>query len=365
MSDSVLATNKAVGMQAFRYVPTTMKAVVKHRFGPGAELRTVPVPQVRSREILVKVQATSICGTDVHIYTWDAWSAARIKPPMIFGHEFAGEVVVVGSEVTDVKLGDYVSAETHVVCGTCSQCRTGFKHFCKNTAILGVDIPGAFAEYVVLPAKNAWKNDRSISPEVASVQEPLGNAVHTALAGELIGNTVAVIGCGPIGVLSIGVAKAAGASAIYAIDINDYRLGLASAMGANAVFNGKNVDPVAEIKKLTGGDGVDVVFEMSGNPQAIRQGFEMMRNGGRYSMLGIPAEPMTLDIANAIVFKGATVQGITGRKMFDTWYKTAALLSSGKLDITPVITHRFSLEEFEKGFDLMLSGNCGKVILVP
>ncbi|HEY9766382.1 MAG TPA: zinc-binding dehydrogenase, partial [Chroococcales cyanobacterium] len=164
---------------------------------------------------------------------------------------------------------------------------------------------------------------------------------------------------------SIGVAKAAGAAAIYAIDINDYRLGLASAMGANAVFNSKNVDPVAEIKKLTNGDGVDVIFEMSGNPQAIRQGFEMMRNGGRYSMLGIPSEPMTIDIANAIVFKGATVQGITGRKMFDTWYKTAALLSSGKLDITPMITHRFSLEEFEKGFDLMLSGNCGKVILVP
>lgn len=357
-------TNKAVGMQAPRYIPTTMRAIVKHRSGPGAELRTVPVPQIGLRDILVKVMATSICGTDVHIYNWDQWSEERIKPPMVFGHEFAGEVVAIGNEVTDIKLGDYVSAETHVVCGTCYQCRTGFKHFCQDTAILGVHIPGAFAEYVAIPAKNAWKNDRSIPADVASVQEPLGNAIHTALAGELIGNTVAVIGCGPIGVMSIGVAKAAGASTIFALDINPYRLDLAKKMGADVTLNSREVDVVEEIQRLTNGSGVDVILEMSGNPHAIRQGFEMLRCGGRYSMLGIPPV-MELDIANAIVFKGATVNGITGRKMFDTWYKTSALLSSGKLDLSPIITHRIALEDFEEGFELMKSGNCGKVVMYP
>lgn len=365
MSDSTLAPNKAVGMQAARYIPTTMQALVKNRSGVGAELRTVPVPTIKPREVLVKVLATSICGTDVHIYNWDEWSQTHVKPPMTFGHEFAGEVVAVGAEVTDVKLGDYVSAECHIVCGTCFQCRTGQKHCCQDYKILGVDIPGCFAQYVAVPAKNAWKNDRSVPPEIASLQDPLGNAVHTALAGELIGNTVAVIGCGAIGIFAVGIAKAAGAAAVYALDINDYRLGLAKSMGADEVINSREVDPVAEINRLTAGAGVDVVLEMSGNPHAIRQGFEMLRNGGRYSMLGVPSKPMELDIAKSIIFKGATVNGITGRRMYDTWYKSSALLKSGKLDISPIITHRFKLEEFEKGFELMNAGECGKVILIP
>ncbi|MGD6832797.1 L-threonine 3-dehydrogenase [Sutcliffiella halmapala] len=342
-----------------------MKAIVKHHRGYGAELQMVDIPQIKEDEVLIKVKATSICGTDVHIYTWDEWSESRVNPPYVFGHEFAGEIVEVGSKVTNVVLGDQVSAETHIVCYECPQCLTGDYHICKNTKIIGVDTHGCFAEYVALPAVNVWKNPKDMPYDVASVQEPMGNAVHTVLAGDVAGKTVAVIGCGPIGIMAVGVAKAAGASQVIAIDLNEYRLDLATKMGATTVINAKENNPVDLVMELTDGNGVDVICEMSGHPIAMNQGFKMVTNGGRVSILSLPVRPVELDITNDIVFKGVTVQGITGRKMYTTWQQVSRLLKSGQVDVKPMITHHFPLEDFEKGFDLMISGQCGKVVLQP
>jgi len=342
-----------------------MKAIVKHHRGYGAELQMVDIPQIKEDEVLIKVKATSICGTDVHIYTWDEWSESRVNPPYVFGHEFAGEIVEVGSKVTNVVLGDQVSAETHIVCYECPQCLTGDYHICKNTKIIGVDTHGCFAEYVALPAVNVWKNPKDMPYDVASVQEPMGNAVHTVLAGDVAGKTVAVIGCGPIGIMAVGVAKAAGASQVIAIDLNEYRLDLATKMGATTVINAKENNPVDLVMDLTDGNGVDVICEMSGHPIAMNQGFKMVTNGGRVSILSLPVRPVELDITNDIVFKGVTVQGITGRKMYTTWQQVSRLLKSGQVDVKPMITHHFPLEDFEKGFDLMISGQCGKVVLQP
>jgi threonine 3-dehydrogenase len=342
-----------------------MKAIVKHHRGYGAELQMVDIPQIKEDEVLIKVKATSICGTDVHIYTWDEWSESRVNPPYVFGHEFAGEIVEVGSKVTNVVLGDQVSAETHIVCYECPQCLTGDYHICKNTKIIGVDTHGCFAEYVALPAVNVWKNPKDMPYDVASVQEPMGNAVHTVLAGDVAGKTVAVIGCGPIGIMAVGVAKAAGASQVIAVDLNEYRLDLATKMGATTVINAKENNPVDLVMELTDGNGVDVICEMSGHPVAMNQGFKMVTNGGRVSILSLPVRPVELDITNDIVFKGVTVQGITGRKMYTTWQQVSRLLKSGQVDVKPMITHHFPLEDFEKGFDLMISGQCGKVVLQP
>lgn len=344
-------------------IPETMKAIVKTEPGPGAKLLTVPVPSFGPRDVLVKVNATAVCGTDLHIYTWDAWSQGRVKPPLTMGHEFGGIVVAVGEEVKDVAVGDYVSAETHVVCGTCYQCRTGEKHICANTQILGVDIPGSYAEYVVIPAKNAWKNAASLPLEWAALQEPLGNAVHTVLAGDVAGRTVLINGCGPIGIMAAGVAKACGAAAVIATDVNAYRLELAGQMGATHLIKADEQDAVAAVLKIVPG-GVDVVCEMSGNAKAMRDAFKMIRNGGRYSILGIPSQDVPLDIAE-IVFKGVTIQGITGRRMYDTWYQVANLLNSRQLDLSPMITHRMPLEEVETAMDLMKAGRCGKIVLTP
>ncbi|GAA0366145.1 L-threonine 3-dehydrogenase [Bacillus horti] len=342
-----------------------MKAIVKHREGFGAELQMVDIPKIKPNEALIKVKATSICGTDVHIYTWDAWSASRVKTPYVFGHEFAGEVVEVGSQVTNVQAGDHVSAETHIICGECPQCLTGQYHICRETQIIGVDTQGCFAEYVALPATNLWKNDKELPFEIASVQEPMGNAVQTALSGPIVGKTVAVIGCGPIGLMAVAVAKASGASEVYAIDINEYRLDIASKIGATATINSGKENPVERAKQLTQGNGVDVILEMSGHPMAIDQGFKMVTNGGRVSMLGLPTQKVELDITNDIVFKGIQVHGITGRKMFETWFQTSGLLKTGAIDMNSIITHTFSLEEFEKGFDLMIKGQSGKIVLIP
>ncbi|WP_339145872.1 MULTISPECIES: L-threonine 3-dehydrogenase [unclassified Sutcliffiella] len=342
-----------------------MKAIVKHHRGYGAELQMIDIPKIKDDEVLIKVKATSICGTDVHIYTWDEWSQSRVNPPYAFGHEFAGEIVEVGEKVTNVQLGDQVSAETHIVCYKCPQCLTGDYHICKDTKIIGVDTQGCFAEYVALPAVNVWKNPKDMPYDVASVQEPMGNAVHTVLAGDVTGKSVAVIGCGPIGIMAVGVAKAAGASQVIAIDLNEYRLDLATKMGATTVINAKEANPVEEVMKLTEGHGVEVVCEMSGHPIAMNQGFKMITNGGRVSILSLPVRPVELDITNDIVFKGVTVQGITGRKMYSTWQQVSSLLKSGQVDVKPMITHHFPLEDFEKGFDLMISGQCGKVVLHP
>lgn len=342
-----------------------MKAVMKAGLVYGAVLKDVPIPAPGRGEALVKIKASSICGTDHHIYIWNEWSQNRIKPPRIMGHEFAGEVVEVGPEVTSTKPGDYVSAETHVVCDSCVQCMLGEKHVCQNTEILGVDTDGCFAEYAVVPASNIWMNDPEIPTDIASIQEPLGNAVHTVMSGETRGKTFALFGCGPIGLMAVGVAKACGASLVVAVDISDYRLGLAKDLGADLIVNSKEVDPVQAVLDVTRGLGVDAVLEMSGASVVYGQMFKAVRAGGRVVLLGLPARPQTVNFADDIVMRGITVQGITGRRIWDTWLTGRELLKSGRLDLRPLITHSLDLADFARGMDLMTSGDCGKVILYP
>jgi len=341
-----------------------MKALVKHAPTEGARLERVPVPTPKPGEALVKVTAAAICGTDVHIYKWDPWSAGRIKPPLVFGHEFCGEIFALGEGVNDIALGTKVTAEGHFVCGKCYFCRTGRSHICQDVEIIGVDTNGCFAEYVRVPRGNIWELDAEVSEEVASIHDPFGNAVHSTLIDEITGNTVLVTGCGPIGLASIAIAKKAGASRVYASDMNNYRLDLAVKMGADKVYNVSEVDLVPEIRKVTEGRGVDVLLEMAGHPTAINDGLKCLRNGGWVSLLGLPSKPVEVDLADGIIFKGATVYGINGRLMFDTWYKMQALLRAG-LDLTPMITHRFKFEDFEEAFALASSGNSGKIILYP
>jgi threonine 3-dehydrogenase len=342
-----------------------MRAVIKAKAAPGAELAMVDIPQVGPGEVLIEVKATSICGTDLHIYNWDPWARSRIKPPMVFGHEFAGEIVELGEGVTTLELGDYVSAETHIVCNVCYQCRTGEAHICEDVSIIGVDRPGSFAEYVSIPEQNAWLNPPDMPPEVASIQEPFGNAVHSALSTELAGKKVLVTGCGPIGLMAIGIAKASGAAAVYGTEVVAYRLELASHMGTDLLLDPTEADVVSEIMTATSGLGADVLLEMSGNPSAIHEGFAVLRSGGYAALLGLPSKPMELDLNNEIIFKGAMVYGVSGRKIWKTWYQTRALLSSGAVDVNPIITHQLPLEEFEQGLKLMSTGECGKVVLFP
>ena len=341
----------------------TMKAALKVEAAPGATIALVDIPQIGPRDVLVEVKAASICGTDVHIYEWDAWAQSRMQVPRIFGHEFAGEVVEVGSEVTSLIPGDFVAAETHITCGECYQCRTGQGHICRNVKIIGVDRDGAFAQYIAIPASVAWKTGKEIEHSVASIQEPFGNAVHTVYSGEITNQTVAVIGCGPIGLWAVGLCHLAGASAIFAIEPNNKRLDIARNMGATSTLNPRTCDPVQAIMDATEGLGVDVVLEMSGHPAAIRQGFRVLRNGGRVSMLGIPSQNVELDLANDIIFKGATVMGISGRCLFDTWYRTRSILASGQLDIKQVITHIMPFEQLNEAMEIMKSGDCGKIVL--
>ncbi len=352
-------------LEGENYMKGQMKAVVKETAAPGGKLVQVGIPTAGPGEILVKVQAASICGTDHHIYIWNEWARGRIKPPKIMGHEFCGEVVEVGEGVTSIKVGDLVSAETHIVCGRCPLCLTGKGHVCMNTHILGVDVDGVFAEYAVIPEGNAWVNDKDVDPGLASIQEPLGNAVHTLLSGEIIGKTVLITGCGPIGLMAVAVARAVGASAVFASDINQYRIDLAAKMGADRVFNAAKEDVLKGILKETDGHGVDIVAEMSGSISVIKQSFDMVKPGGRISLLGLPAKPVELELSENLIFKGVTVNGVTGRLLYDTWFQVKGLLASGRLNIEPVITHRFALEEYQKGMELMDSGNCGKVILYP
>jgi threonine 3-dehydrogenase len=342
-----------------------MKAIMKIQAGPGAETRDVPEPRIdRPDQIKVRVQATSICGTDYHIYRWDRWSAGRVQPPRIMGHEFAGEVVEVGDDVDRLNIGDYVSGESHWVCGHCRQCLLNERHVCANTRILGVDVDGCFAPYVVVPQGSAWKNDRAVPPELACVQDPLGNAVHATLAGDVIGRSVAVLGCGPIGIFAVAVARAAGASTVYATDTRDYRLDLAKQLGADEVVNVTRADLEDFVRERTDGQGVDVVLEMSGAPAAIKQAMRICRRGGRVSLMGIPAQTVELDMAEDMIFKGLTVQCIVGRRLYETWDTMRALLASGRLDIAPAITHRLSFDDFAHGMDLMRDGLCGKVVFL-
>jgi threonine 3-dehydrogenase len=346
-------------------MPAAMQAVVKTKAAPGIELREVPVPAPGPGEVLVRVQTTSVCGTDLHIYNWDPWAKGRIHPPLIPGHEFSGAVAGVGRGVTTVREGDPVSAEMHVACGKCLQCRTGLAHVCQHVRILGVDADGAFAGYAIIPESNIWKLSPSIPHDYASLLDPLGNAVHTVLAGPIAARTVAVTGCGAIGLFSIAVAKACGAARVYAIEVNAHRRQVAAEMGADLVLDPTTDHAEKKILEATGGTGVDVLLEMSGNPEAMRLGFALLRTGGRASLLGIPSRPFELDFARDIIFKGATVQGINGRKMFETWFQMEALLATGKLNLEPVITHRLKLSQFKKAMELLQSGEAIKVVMRP
>ena len=343
----------------------TMLAVVKPEAKSGAEIREVKIPKFGPTEVLVKVKVASVCGTDVHIYNWDPWAQGRIHPPLIPGHEFCGEVAAVGGEVTTVKEGDFVSAEMHVNCGKCYQCRTGEAHICQHVSIIGVDSDGAFAEYVTIPETNIWKLDPAIPLEYASLLDPLGNAVHTVLAGDIAAKTVAITGCGPIGLFAIAVAKACGATKVFAIEVNEHRRKVAEKMKADVVLNPTTDDVRSIVKEHTDGVGVDVVLEMAGHKDAIKLGFDILRLGGRVSLLGIPGRPVEINLATDIIFKGATVQGINGRRMYQTWYQMTALLKAGKLDLHPVITDKLAMRDFNKGMERLKTGEASKILLYP
>ncbi|GDX86767.1 L-threonine 3-dehydrogenase [Gemmatimonadota bacterium] len=338
-----------------------MKALVKTAAAAGFTLQDVPVPTIRDNEVLIKVRNAGVCGTDVHIHDWDAWASGRCRPPFTVGHEFAGEVTQVGSLVADVKIGDRVTAEGHIVCGRCHLCRTGNSHVCPNTQIIGVDRDGGFAEFIAMPATNVWHLDDDVSFEVGGIHDPMGNAFHTALEGtQMPGATVLITGCGPIGIFAVGICKAAGASRIIASDVNPKRLELARLMGAHDAV--QPADAVAAVKKATDGLGVDIVLEMSGVPAAVHQAFDLVRAGGRVQMLGIPAKPMEINLATEIIFKGVTVYGVVGRRMYDTWIQITQFLRSGQFDPRPVITHRFPLEGHAEAIAAIKSGEAGKVV---
>ena len=342
-----------------------MLAIVKPEAAPGAEIRDVKIPVFGRGDVLVKVKVASICGTDLHIYEWDRWAQKRIHPPLIPGHEFCGEVAAYGEDVTTVREGDFVSAEMHVACGKCLQCRTGEAHICQNVKIIGVDADGCFAEYVVIPESNIWKLDPAIPQEYASILDPLGNAVHTVLAGEIAAKTVAVTGCGPIGLFSIAVARAVGATTIFALEVNENRRRIAKEMKADFALDPLQEDVRAIVMEQTGGLGVDVVLEMAGRPSAIRTAFDIVRRGGRISLLGLTSKPISLNFSEDIIFKGITVQGINGRRMYQTWYQMTALLKSGKLDLHPAITDRVALRDFPQAMERLKSGEASKILLYP
>ena len=340
-----------------------MRALVKVAPAPGLELQNVPVPTPGPGDVLVRVAATSLCGTDHHIYRWDEWAQGRIHPPRIIGHEICGEVVALGPDIASVAIGDYVAAESHLTCGFCFQCRTGNAHVCRNYRILGVDLDGSYAEYVRLPERALWKTSRDIPPELACLQEPLGNAVHAALAEDITGQSVLITGCGPTGLFATAVARTAGAALLIATDISDYRLALAKQLGADHVVKAGS-DEANLIERLTDGQGVDVALEMSGNPTAIHTAFRFVKNGGRVTLFGIPEARVSFDMTNEIIFKGIRVFGITGRKLFQTWYRLTGLFKAG-LNITPVVTHTLPMQRFAEGFDLIAKGQCGKIVLLP
>jgi threonine 3-dehydrogenase len=341
----------------------TMKALCKTAPGPGFDLRDVPVPAIGATDVLIRVEKAGICGTDAHIYDWDRWAQARVKPPLIIGHEFMGRVAAVGSAVRSVAIGDRVSAEGHIADLTCVLCRTGEEYICEKVEIIGVDRNGSFAQFVAMPEHNVWQLDPAIPDEYAAIFDPLGNAVHTVMAAGVATKSVAITGVGSIGLMAIPVARAAGAATVYAIDVNPAKLELAKRLGADEVFLGTDPDLVEKIQKRTNGDGVDVLLEMSGSGSAIDSGLHMLRNGGRAALLGIPSDNINLNLAERIIFKGLTVLGINGRKMFETWYQTQALVKSGRIDLGQIITHVLPFEEFDRAFALMHSGEAAKIVL--
>lgn len=343
-----------------------MKAVRKTKEGPGLDLVDIPVPVPQDHEVLVKVKACSMCGTDVHIYNWEhPWSEGRIMPPRTIGHEICGEVIKTGDDVTLVGKGDVVSAESHIFDGKCMQCRRGNMHICENLKFFGVDVDGFFAEYAVIPETNVWKNPPDMPVEIATLQESIGNSVYTVFSNDVTAKTVAVFGGGPTALFAIGLLKAAGATSIISIAGSNEHLDIARKMGADILINRHEKDPVQEIMSLTGGQGTDVFLEMSGSPNALNQGLKALRPAGRASILGLPTQDVSIDISKDFVMKDITVRGVYGRKIWDTWITTSRLLSTGKFDPAPVITHRIRLDDFEDGFVAMKSGKAGKVVMFP
>lgn len=338
-----------------------MKALVKKERTPGLWMEDVPMPQIGDQDVLIKTRKTSICGTDVHIYKWDAWAQKTIPVPMVVGHEFMGEIAEVGKSVKGLTVGQRVCGEGHIVCGQCPNCRMGQKHICMNTKGLGVNRPGCFAEYFVLPAENVFPLPDTIPDDVAAIFDPYGNAVHTALSFDLVGEDVLITGAGPIGIMAVGIAKKAGARNVVITDLNDYRLNLARQMGATAAVNITKSSLQDTMKALNIHHGFTVGLEMSGHPQGLTALLENLRHGGKIALLGILPPHTTIDW-DLVIFKMLTLKGIYGREIFSTWYKMVHLLESG-LDLSPVITHHYSIDDFQKGFDIMLSGQSGKVIL--
>ncbi len=343
-----------------------MIAYIKEKREPGFKKVIKKVPEdLKPDEVLIKVLATSICGTDVHIYKWDRWSQGRINPPITVGHEFSGRVIKIGEEVTKVKVGDIVSAETHIVCGTCEFCQRGEYHICENTKIIGVDTDGCFAEYAKMPAYNLIVNQTTADPKYLSIQEPLGNAVHTMLHFDITDKTVAVVGCGPIGLMGVNIAKAMKSKKIIAIEVNDFRINLAKELGADVVINPLKEDVIARVFEETNGRGVDVVTEFSGNKSAIEAAFKYVKKGGKMSLLGIASTDIDIDLSNDIVFKGISIYGVVGRLMFKTWDQLTDMIKNHQLDLEKIVTHFYPFDQMEEAMATMISGNSGKVVLIP
>jgi threonine 3-dehydrogenase len=338
-----------------------VKALVKAKAEPGIWMQEVPVPEIGPNDVLIRVRKASICGTDIHIWNWDAWSQKTIKIPMVIGHEFMGEIAKLGDEVTGFEVGERVSGEGHITCGHCRNCRAGKRHLCRNTMGLGVNRPGSFAEYVALPAFNVFRVPKEIPDEIASFFDPLGNAVHTALSFDLVGEDVLITGAGPIGVMAAAISKHVGARHVVVTDLNPYRLELARKLGATRAVDVRSETLQETMRVLGMTEGFDVGMEMSGNGQAFRDMLAAMNHGGRVAILGIPPSEVSIDW-NHVIFKGLVLKGVYGREMFETWYKMVAMLQSG-LDIAPVVTHRFKAEQYAQAFEAMRSGQSGKVVL--
>lgn len=344
----------------------TMLAAVKDKAEKGFTLKEVTIStELKDYEVLVEVKYASFCGTDYHIYEYDDWSKKRLKLPLVVGHEFSGEIVKIGNYVSKVKLGDVVSAETHIICNECEYCLRGEGHICKKTKIIGVDINGCFAKYIIMPEDNCFINSKEMNPLHLSIQEPLGNAVHTMTQFPIKDNTVAIVGCGPIGLMAVDVAKAYGAKKVIAIELKEYRANLAKKIGADVVINPLKEDVISRVLAETEGEGVDVVGEFSGNPLAIQQAFKYIKLGGKMSMLGIPSKKIEIDVANDVVFKGISIYGVVGRKIYDTWYQVKELIESNKLHFEDIITHVLPLSNINEAAEIMGSGESGKIVIIP
>ncbi len=344
----------------------TMKVVIKEKAGPGLKLSEKPVPVLEKDDwVKIKILAASVCGTDMHIDEWDEWSQQRVKPGTTVGHELAGEIVEIGKNVKNLKVGDIVACETHIVCEVCDLCLTGNAHVCKETEIIGVHVDGAFAEYICMPESNCRPQPKDIEPKYLSVLEPFGNAVHTVTRFEVKDQIVAVVGCGPIGLMAVNLAKVLGAKKVIAVEIDEYRINMAKELGADVCINPIEEDVVARMMEESNQKGIDVICEFSGNAGAMETMFKYVGLNGKISILGIPRRDLTIDFANDIVFKGVTIYGVVGRKMYETWDKAAEIVKTGKVDFEKIVTNTFPLENFQDAIDLMKSGKCGKIVLIP